>query len=117
MHVHALDDTHVLFSGGAGKDAFPDKSMVTDFTSVPEAIARWVAHDGGDPTPQRVLEVVGAHADLYTSKQNAAQVELVVTDTGGHSWPGSRGVPGRQPSQAIYANDIIWEFFARQVRK
>ncbi|PLY01565.1 MAG: hypothetical protein C0622_06915, partial [Desulfuromonas sp.] len=46
MHIHALDDTHVLFNGGAGEDAFRDPAMVTDFTSVSETIARWVVREG-----------------------------------------------------------------------
>ena len=117
MHIHALDDTHVLFNGGAGEDAFRDPAKVTDFTSVSETIARWVVRDGLDETPQRVLDIPGAHADLYTAKGSPAQVELVVTDNGGHSWPGGQSVRGNHPSQAIDANQVIWEFFVRQVRE
>ncbi len=116
MHIHAKDDTHVLFNGGAGKDAFRDESKVTDFTSVDETIRRWVTRNNAAITPQRVLDVPGAYGDLYTSKQNSAQIEVVVTDTGGHSWPGSKATRGKNPSRAIIANDVIWEFFLRQVR-
>ncbi|MDN8872721.1 prolyl oligopeptidase family serine peptidase, partial [Staphylococcus aureus] len=36
LHIHAKDDDHVLFAGGAGKEAFRDLSQVTEFMSVPK---------------------------------------------------------------------------------
>lgn len=116
MHIHARDDTHVLFSGGAGKEAFRDESKVTDFKSVAETINRWIIRNNAEKTPKRVLEIPGAYGDLYTSKQNDAQIELVVTETGSHSWPGGKAVRGKKPSKAIIANDVIWDFFMKQVR-
>lgn len=92
------------------------KSKVTDFTSVAETLDRWIVRNRAEKLPQRVLEVPGAYADRYTSTKNNAQIELVVTETGGHSWPGGKAVRGKQPSQAINAVDVIWDFFLRQVR-
>lgn len=127
MHIHALDDDHVLFNGGAGPSSNDD--ILADFTSVPETIKLWVERDRLNPTPKRVLTVPGAYADLYTttsllsstgaiSNQNKAQVELVVTETGGHSWPGSPDIPNRDkyPSRAVKANDLIWDFFKVQTK-
>lgn len=114
MHIHAKDDTHVLYGGGAGEDVFRDESKVADFTSVDETVRRWVERNGADTTPRRVLEVPGAYGDLYASKKNNAQIELVVTETGGHSWPGGRAVRGKSPSRAINADDVIWDFFNAQ---
>lgn len=111
MHIHAKDDTHVLFNGGAGKDAFRDNTKVTDFTSVAETADRWIRRDRLNPSPKRVLEVPGAYADLYISSQNESRFELVVTETGGHSWPGKKTVNGKSSSQAVVANDFIWDFF------
>jgi polyhydroxybutyrate depolymerase len=39
-------------------------------------------------------------------------VQLCVTDTGGHSWPGGSKARGDAPSEAIRANDLMWEFFS-----
>lgn len=114
LHIHAKDDDHVLFDGGAGTEAFRDLDKVADFLSVGDTIARWVERDHMNPTPKRVLENSGAHCDLYTSSQNSTQVKLCVTETGGHSWPGSRPVRGKSPSRAIIANDVIWDFFKNQ---
>lgn len=112
LHIHAKNDTHVLFSGGAGSDAFRDKTMVTDFKSVPESIQKWVKFNNCHTTPKRVLEKEGAYCEKYTRCKNNVEVQLCVTEKGGHSWPG--GVKNRgdeSPSQVISANDEMWNFF------
>jgi polyhydroxybutyrate depolymerase len=112
IHFHARDDTHVLFGGGAGKDAFRNREAVTDFTSVSATIEKWVALDHADPKPRRVLTVLGATCDLHPAEPRGTPVELCVTDTGGHSWPGTPARrEGKNPSMAISANDLMWQFF------
>ncbi len=113
LHVHAKDDDHVLFNGGYGEKAFKDPSKVTDFTSVPETISRWVKRNHCDEVPERVLEKEGAYCDLYTGCDGHVQVKLCVTETGGHSWPGGKK-PRGNPSNAISAADEIWKFFESQ---
>jgi polyhydroxybutyrate depolymerase len=109
IHFHAVDDDHVLFNGGSGKKALSD----TGFTAVPTTIAKWVAIDRADPKARRVLTVPGAHCDLHAAQPGGAPVELCVTDSGGHSWPGGGSQQGRkQPSMAINANDLMWDFFS-----
>lgn len=115
LHIHAKDDTHVLFNGGAGADAFRDTRKVTDFVSVPDTISRWSQRNQCTGAPRRVLSVPGAYCDAYQTCAGGAQVELCVTETGGHSWPGgSKPRAGKaQVSQAISANDVMWAFFQR----
>jgi polyhydroxybutyrate depolymerase len=114
LHIHAKDDSHVLFTGGAGQDSVRE-SAVTNYTSVNDTIARWARFDGCTAAPQRVLQVPGASCDLYEPCAGGTRVQLCATDTGGHSWPGGhkpRGGPA--PSTAISANDVMWEFFSRR---
>lgn len=115
MHIHAKDDTHVLFNGGAGKDAFKDDSKVTDFTSVASTISKWVNIDHCNKTPQRIKNKDGVYFDLYSGCDNDTEILLCVTETGGHSWPG--GIKPRKesaaPSNSISAVDEIWSFFKR----
>lgn len=116
LHIHARNDDHVLFEGGAGPNAFRDISKVTQFTSVAATIAKWVAVDRCDPTPKRIHEEPGAYCDLYSPCQANVRIQLCVTDTGGHSWPGGTK-PGREsPSSAISANDVMWKFFTGPYR-
>ncbi|MFV1921186.1 MAG: alpha/beta hydrolase family esterase [Methylotenera sp.] len=108
LHIHALDDDHVLFNGGSGVKS----KTHADFVAVPDTIQKWVSKNACQPTQQRVLEVKGAYCDLYAKCQNNTQVKLCVTETGGHSWPGGSKVRGNAAgSTAINANDIIWQFY------
>jgi len=119
LHIHARDDDHVLFNGGAGPGVFRDESKVTDFTAVPVTVSRWVARNQCSATPQRTLQTAGAYCDTYSGCRDGREVQLCVTDTGGHSWPGASQVRrGKEPaSQALSANDVIWDFFSRNARR
>ncbi|MDI1229274.1 MAG: alpha/beta hydrolase-fold protein [bacterium] len=115
LQIHAFDDDHVLFNGGAGQNAFQDISMVTNFTSIPETVSRWVKRNHCATAPVRVLKVEGAYCDLYSDCGSRAKVKLCVTETGGHSWPGGAkpgGIKRKGPtSKAINADDEMWAFF------
>ncbi|MEZ0262861.1 MAG: PHB depolymerase family esterase [Alphaproteobacteria bacterium] len=115
LHIHAKDDDHVLYGGGAGQEAFRDMSTVANFVSVPNTMSRWVKRNKCNPNPKRVKEVKGAHCDLYTGCTDNVQVKVCVTDSGGHSWPGGSkpgGIKRKSPtSKAISANDEMWAFF------
>ena len=113
LHIHARDDDHVLFNGGAGPGAFRDKSKVSHFTAVPETVARWVRRDGCTAPPVRVLQRPGAWCERYSGCRGGSQVQLCVTETGGHSWPGASEVRRGKPpaSHALSANDVMWDFF------
>jgi polyhydroxybutyrate depolymerase len=113
LHLHALNDDHVLFNGGAGEKAFRDPSKVTDFISVPATVAQWVKANGCDPHPKRILQKPGAYCDLYSACREHVRVELCVTDTGGHSWPGAAKTRHEPASTAISADDVMWDFFMR----
>jgi polyhydroxybutyrate depolymerase len=109
IHFHAVNDEMVNFNGGPGPKSFTQ----SDFTSVPSTVTKWVALDAADPKSRRVLSANGAHCDLHPAKSGGAPVELCVTDSGGHSWPGGGPQQGRkQPSTAISANDLMWTFFS-----
>lgn len=107
LHIHARNDDHVLFKGGRGA-ASAAAELVTDFTSVPATIEKWVRLNRAGAS-QTVLTVPGATCERYPAP---APVQLCVTETGGHSWPGSAKARGEAPSQAIRANDVMWDFFS-----
>lgn len=111
LHIHAKNDDRVLFNGGAGKK-FRDESKVTDFVSVSDSVKKWVAHNHCQSTPLRTLEKPGAYCEKYAQCKGSVAVQLCVTDTGGHSWPGGTKPRGSEsPSQVISANDVMWDFF------
>ncbi len=113
LHIHARNDDRVLFNGGAG-EKFRREELVADFVAVPDSIRKWVALDHAQGPPRRVLSVDGAYCELYAAGEGGAAVQLCVTETGGHSWPGGAKDRGNEaPSQAIRANDVMWDFFGK----
>jgi polyhydroxybutyrate depolymerase len=113
LHIHAKDDDHVLFDGGAGKNAFRDRTQVNEFTSVADTIDQWRKLDSCEEKPRRILDKKGAYCDVYSCKAGS-RVQLCVTESGGHSWPGGQKpsrFAGDRPSTVISANDIMWDFF------
>jgi polyhydroxybutyrate depolymerase len=113
LHIHAKDDPNVLFNGGAGKNAFKDKSKINNFKSVPSTIAKWRGLYSCSPEAKQTLKTKKAACELYQGCQDGTKVQLCVTEDGGHSWPGGLKSPtGKaQSSKAIVANDVIWTFF------
>ncbi|MCW5636135.1 MAG: prolyl oligopeptidase family serine peptidase [Rubrivivax sp.] len=118
LQIHARNDTHVRFEGGAGPDAFRDSTKVMDFVSVPETMARWVRRNRCTEPPRRTLQREGAWCEVHAGCAGGVTVQLCVTEDGGHSWPGAdtvrRGKEGA--SRALSANDVIWEFFEASAR-
>ena len=85
---------------------------------VPATVEKWVRLNHASSKPRRVLEVAGAWCDLHEPQAGGAAVQLCVTETGGHSWPGAASVRrGKEAaSQALDANDVIWGFFEQASR-
>lgn len=111
LHIHARNDRHVLFDGGAGPDV-RDRRAVTEFTSVAATVEKWRRLNGCPAVPRRVLSTGGAYCERYAPCRDGAAVQLCVTEDGGHSWPGGhKPRRGEPPSRAISANDVMWDFF------
>jgi polyhydroxybutyrate depolymerase len=111
LHIHSKDDDHVPFEGGKGQQSMADVS----FNSVPATVQKWVEINQANPQAERILEVPGAYCEIH--RGGLAPVQLCVTETGGHSWPGgSKPRGGQAGSSAISANDVIWQFFNGQGR-
>jgi len=115
LHIHAKDDSHALFTGGAGPDS-ARKSQVTDHVSVADSVAKWARLNGCTVAPRRVLDKPGAFCEVQSGCRGDTRVQLCVTETGGHSWPGGSRprTRGDGPSQAISANEVMWDFFNRR---
>jgi polyhydroxybutyrate depolymerase len=113
LHIHAKNDSHVLFNGGAGPDSVR-ASQVTDFVSVANTIVKWTKQNACALSPKRTLESPAAFCQVYAPCAGGSEVQLCVTETGGHSWPGGEKLRGNEPpSQAISAVDVMWDFFKR----
>ncbi len=108
LHIHAKDDDRVLFNGGSGSAS----NTHADFVSVPDTVAKWVKLNACSAPTRRVLQLPGAYCEVHSGCAGGTEVQLCVTETGGHSWPGGtkpRG--GRVGSDALSANETVWAFF------
>lgn len=112
LHIHARNDSHVRFEGGAGPDAVR-ASLITDFVSVPDTVAKWARLNACTAPAKPVLERPGARCERHAACRDGSEVQLCVTESGGHSWPGGHKARGEAPSTALSANDTMAEFFRR----
>lgn len=114
LHIHARDDDHVPVAGGAGPAAVRLAGKVADYPPLQRTILAWAGREQCQREPRRVLSTPGATCERYMGCASGAAVELCLTDSGGHSWPGGSKPRAKQPpSTAISANDIMWDFFTR----
>lgn len=112
MHFHARDDKQVRFAGADGDGG--DAGQTAKAASVPDTVARWAKLDGCTATPRHILDQGGAYCEAWSWCRGQSEVQLCVTESGGHSWPGGRKSPdGEVPSNAISATDLMWSFFSR----
>jgi len=108
--IHGSDDRNLPVDGGVGAKAF----AVHDVRSVAAAVEFWRRHDGcADYARSEVDGTV--RRTRYASCRSGSEVELVMIEGGGHSWPGGDRLARflDPPSQALDATGEIWRFFAR----
>lgn len=110
IHIHGLDDTTIPFNGGAGQG-----TAAIDGPSVPQVIADWRKIDDCN---MPVSTTAGVVVTSVSSCTDGRAVELITIANGGHGWPGSPVKSakstdgGNDPSQALDATSVIWQFFA-----
>ncbi len=94
IHIHALNDTSVIYSGGP----------MQGFLPVEDGIATWVKADNcSEPAKvEKLMNDTLTHTS-YSSCNDGAAIELYALKTGGHAWP----------SKYVWdASKTIWDFFA-----
>ena len=117
LHIHGLDDQNVPYAGGVGTKGVAKDSR----PSVPSVIERWRAIDGCTGAPSTATS--GAVTTVTSASCAAGTlVELVTVAGAGHQWPGSappsaaarRALDLDEPSTALDATAVLWDFFSRQ---
>lgn len=119
-------DPLVPWQGGE-RTFFGGRKIGTTIT-VPETIGYWVAankcssipmvSDELDNNPQDGTRI---RKEVYGNGKTGTEVVLYAIEDGGHTWPGGKQyLPERligKTSRDLDANEIIWSFFKRHVRK
>ncbi|WP_153796024.1 alpha/beta hydrolase family esterase [Foetidibacter luteolus] len=104
LHIHAVPDTKVPFSGGVGIGGY-------DFPPVMDGINYWVARNKCTGYP--VIDYYeGYKVTSWANTNGTVLVKCYLTNDGGHAWPSSpiQGRRGDIPSRVINATNLIWDF-------
>ena len=108
--IHGSADRNLPLDGGPGARAL----AVHEVKSVASAIEFWRGNDrcSEPPARERNGALMRTH---YGECGGGSEVELIVIEGGGHSWPGGDRLAGflDPPSPALDATAEIWRFFAR----
>ncbi len=110
LHIHGTADRHVPIEGGVGA-----KSIVKiPYPPVERSIAFWAAWDdcGKDPIVSTAAPDVTRRS--YPLCTLGIAVDYYVIEGGSHAWPGGKRIAKflDEPSKAIDATKLIWQFFA-----
>jgi polyhydroxybutyrate depolymerase len=110
LHIHGTADRHVPIEGGVG-----EKSIVKiPYPPVERSIALWAAFDdcGKDPIVSSPAPRVELRS--YPLCTLGIAVDYYVIDGGSHAWPGGKRMAKflDEPSKAMDATRLIWQFFA-----
>ena len=109
LHIHGLADDSVHFDGSPGNGA-----VEIDGEPVDDLVDYWRTVDGcSEP-----VSIVDSPVTTSSAECGARTVSLITIDGAGHQWPGStrsraqERLGADEPSSAIDATAVIWEFFA-----
>lgn len=98
MHFHARNDPSVPYYGGSYYNC--------DWPAVDSFMNFWSQKLACDLGPDSFYNDKGALRQRWTRSDDSCELVLWTTEDGSHYWPGSPW-----GSQAIDANDEMWEFF------
>ena len=120
---HSKVDPYIPYTGGQSPDTSAFEPF--EYKPIPEIIARWVKHNGCDPTNPKISKIPNADCKIYTGQSPAGEIQLWSLDDGGHTWTGGHASeaeitgkllfiktkPTGPVSQALSASAFAWEFF------
>lgn len=106
LHIHSELDKKVPPLGGYGIAGYY-------FPPADSVLKVWSAVDTCDSTEPTVSVFETYTRYQWQNSRTNLHIEYYLTKDGGHAWPG--GIKSRDraddPSTAVNANDLIWEFF------
>jgi len=105
LHLHSRLDKIVPYDGGTN-------AMGYHFPAVDSTLTVWANRNDCNPDFE-VVENAEFTKKEWLDKSGHPFIVHYATNDGGHSWPGGKKVRPKadEPSIAINANTLIWEFF------
>lgn len=107
IHFHSFVDSNVPYNGGVGDGISNHYNSPLD-----SVLNAWATHDNCSilndtlQASNEFTHIIWANGDC------GSEIQLYITEDGGHSWPGGRQtVIGDPVSQYVNADDLMWDFF------
>lgn len=106
IHFHSEMDENVPFLGGIGIRGI-------NYPAVEKGLNYWATLNECHSKAKIVFENEKYRHQQWLDCKAKSNIELYLTKDGGHSWPGITKVRigGDEPSNALNANDLIFDFF------
>ncbi|ANY07819.1 alpha/beta hydrolase family esterase [Pseudonocardia sp. HH130630-07] len=106
IEFHGTADTTVPYAGGGAEKPTPP---------IMDWVNGWVARNQCAPEPATKRIEPDITVSNWSNCADGADVEHVVVDNGGHTWPGNRAYSGGgYATQTIRATDVMWEFLSHR---
>jgi polyhydroxybutyrate depolymerase len=118
LYITGTDDPLNPLEGGEQKLM---RRTVGTKPPVDEQLGKWVTMLGCPPVPEVVRDSNGVRGVAYGPCREGSEVLYYTVEGMGHAWAGGKSTLPQwmvgKTSEKIKANDLIWDFFKRHVRK
>lgn len=106
LHIHSILDSKVPPQGGTGIGGYY-------YPPVDSVLRAWPGADSCTSIEPRVEDQHTYTKYIWENCKDGICIEYYLTHDGGHAWPGGEKSRANAdtPSEAIIANDVIWDFF------
>ncbi len=118
MYIVGADDPLVPLSGGKVRLL---GGRVETWPRVGDIVRQWAELLGCPPQAKALRTEEGVIAVAYGPGREGSEVVFYIVKGHGHVWPGGRRILSERlvgkTSNALNANDVIWDFFQKHVRR
>ncbi len=110
IHFHSYQDMTAPYGGGLS-DA---PNIDNDFPSVDSTLLLIANNYNCAEIKKSIFSDSGRYDFFrYLDCDNNVQIELYVSQDGGHSWPGGQAFPNREITNHFNASALMWDFFKK----
>ena len=108
IHFHSYQDSTAPYSGG-----FSDAQFINlEFPSVDSTLLLIANNYNCGLIKQTIFSNPNTYDFFrYSDCNNNVQIELYVSQDGGHTWPGGQAFANRPITNYFNASNLMWEFF------
>jgi polyhydroxybutyrate depolymerase len=108
IHFHSYQDSTAPYNGG-----FSDAPNINfEFPSVDSTLLLIANNYDCEIIKQTIFTDSNTYDFFrYSDSDNNVQIELYVSQDGGHTWPGGQALPNMEITNYFNASILMWEFF------